>query len=212
MKKYKHILAYLYCTNIISFGQEKKVEYFIPIEIWYNSSYTWRIPWEEPLDNQNWVKMLNYPFTHLNTVDKLMQEDKKKYDLIAQKVLFLRKSCDSLVRDYVNRSSKIDDWKKNGKEGMYMDPRRSGKNDYWRCVCIPATELINIPHKQKIKVGHVYKYFEPKEFCAKFKRWKLDSLDLAEATYFSIFPLDITPSFSCNNAFTHIEKAKSWQS
>lgn len=189
------------------FGQKKDIEYYIPLELSYFPGYDHRIPWEEKLDNDTWIGMLNYPFRHLNKADELKRKNKSLYDSLSQKVLFPRKACDSLIRDYVNRMQKIDNREFVGKEGVYRKVEKSGEIGYWRCVCIPATELINIPHKQKIKIGHVYKYFEPEEFVAKFKRFKLDSFDLEEAPYLTIFPMDINPSFPCNKATTPIEKA-----
>jgi len=188
-------------------AQESKDEYFIPIELHYFPGYKYRIPFEDKFDNDTWVRMLNYPYTHLKTVNELKARNIVLYDYLSQKVLFSRKSCDSLVRDYITRMQKIDNRSFYGKEGGYKTNPINKDDLYLRCVCIPAIELVGIRHDQKIKMGHVFKYFDPEPFCSKFKRYKLDSLDLAEAPYYTIFPLDIDPSFACKMARTPIEKA-----
>ena len=188
-------------------AQNKDIEYFIPIKLSYFQSYKYRIPWEITLDNDTWVEMLNYPSANLHNADSLRRANPKLYERLAQKVLFPRKSCDSLVNKYVSflTRGKGKNARKKHAEGTFHS--KSGDTLFRRCVCIPATELINIPKNQKISMGHPKKYFEPKEFIAKFKRYNLDSLDRAEFPYFTIFPMDINPSFRCDRAVTPIEKA-----
>jgi uncharacterized protein YecT (DUF1311 family) len=151
--------------------------------------------------------MLNYPLTNPKEASKLYSANKEDYNKQAQRVLFTHKQCDSLITSYTFRlSTKITNNQQYG-PGAYVAQQKNGEHLYFRCVCIPANELINIPHHEIIRLGDPLKFFSPKEFVSKFKKYKLDSLDLNEATYYTIFPMDINPSFDCSKAITHVEKA-----
>lgn len=122
-------------------------------------------------------------------------------------MLYTRAECDTFVRNRIEKYTKRKkDYYKYG-EGAFYIQEPSGDRMYRRSVCIPAKELMDLGHGNYNVVGIPVKYIEPKDFVAKFKRYKLDSLDLAEAPYYSIFPMDINPSFDCSKASTPTEKA-----
>ncbi len=212
----KKIFCLLACIDITIISNCQNKDYYIPLEITYYRVHKYRIPiakngtkyeLKDTIYDDYWIHMLNYPSTNPRQSAALRQTNKPQYDGLSQKVLFTRKGCDSLINDYVGRASKIDNWSTFG-NGAYKENKKNPNNDtYWRCVCIPANELVDIPHRQKIDMGDVYKYFKPKEFCAKFGRYGIDSLNLEEAPYYTIFPMDINPSFRCSKATTPIEKA-----
>jgi uncharacterized protein YecT (DUF1311 family) len=179
---------------------------YVPLEISYFPGYKFRIPWEEEFDKHTWINILTYPLTNPRQASELYVKNRELYNKLKNRMLFSRQACDSLVRDYVRRNIEIEGTYQAG-EGLFYDQKLSGDRLYMRCVCIPARELMDLGHGDAVVVGIPIKYIEPKDFVFKFKRYGLDSLDFAEAPYFTIFPMDIDPSFDCSKAATPVEKA-----
>jgi uncharacterized protein YecT (DUF1311 family) len=190
--------------SLITFSQDN--EMYVPLEISYFPGYKFRIPWEEELYKDTWINILTYPLTNPRQANELYVKNRELYNKLKNRMLFSRQACDSLVRDYVQRNIEIERRYQAG-EGLFYDQELSGDRSYSRCVCIPARELMDLGHGDAVVVGIPIKYIEPKDFVFKFKRYGLDSLDLAEAPYFTIFPMDINPSFDCSKASTPVEKA-----
>lgn len=190
------------------------IEYFIPLKIAYFPGDKFEIPSDQSKYRYDlskyediWIHAMNYPVTNPIESKALYKKDRGAYELKAKRILFTRDSCDLLVNEYVKRMSSKAPSRSSIAEGLILSTRKSGDKLYWRCVCIPATELINIPHVDFISMGDPAKYFKPEPFVKKFARYGLDSLDLREAPYFTIFPMDIRPSFDCSKARTPSEKA-----
>jgi uncharacterized protein YecT (DUF1311 family) len=203
MKKFC-INVFILLFSLSAIAQEE--EMYVPLEISYFPGYKFRIPWEDEFDKHTWIKILTYPLTNPRQANELYVKNRELYNKLKNRMLFSRQACDSLIRDYVKRNIEIERRYQAG-EGLYYEQELSGDRLYRRCVCIPARELMDLGHGDAVVVGIPIKYIEPKDFVFKFKRYKLDSLDLAEAPYFTIFPMDIDPSFDCSKAATPVEKA-----
>lgn len=186
-------------------GQNRNL--FVPLELSYFPGYEYRIPWEEELGSDTWIRILTYSLTNPKDSKSLFYSNKIEYTKRINKMLYTRNECDSLIVDYLSRLTSMFSYIKKYGEGAFYEQQRSGARLYRRCVCIPASEIKDLPHGDTEVVGIPIKYINPEAFVNKFKRYRLDSLDLIEAPYFSIFPLDINPSFDCSKAFTLIEKA-----
>jgi uncharacterized protein YecT (DUF1311 family) len=203
MKKF--LINFLFLLfPIIAIAQDG--EMYVPLQLSYFPGYKFRIPWEEEFDKHTWIKILTYPLTNPRQANELYVKNRELYNKLKNRMLFSRQACDSLIRDYVKRNIEIER-RYQAAEGLYYEQELSGDRLYRRCVCIPARELMDLGHGDAVVVGIPIKYIEPKDFVFKFKRYKLDSLDLAEAPYFTIFPMDIDPSFDCSKAATPVEKA-----
>lgn len=197
-----HIFVLLFPLMAIAQGDEM----YVPLKLSYFPGDKFRIPWEEEFDKHIWIKILTYPLTNPRQANELYVKNRQLYNQLKSRMLFSRKSCDSLIRDYVRRNIEIERRYQAG-EGLFYEQELSGDRLYRRCVCIPARELMDLGHGDAVVVGIPIKYIEPKDFVFKFKRYRLDSLDLSEASYFTIFPMDINPSFDCSKASTPVEKA-----
>jgi len=206
MKKYIliYVLIELLCTNLFSQNHE---EMYVPIIISYYPGNNYKIPIEDDEYKSYWVNILTFHNAYPRIAEDLFAKDKVEYRRRNNKLLFTRSECDTFVRNYVyNYTTRMSNYYKYG-EGAYYIQERSGDREYYRCVCLPAKDLMDLGHGDAAVVGVPIKYIEPKDFVFKFKRYKLDSLDLAEAPYYTIFPLDINPSFDCSKATTAVEKA-----
>lgn len=189
-------------------------DYYIPVKIAYFPGHKYEIPSDQSRYNYDlekyediWINVMNYPVTNPKQSRELFATNRELYNAKAKRILFKKDSCGFLVEDYVDRVvTKIKKRSRIG-DGLVLSTEKSGDKTYWRCVCIPATELINIPHVDYTSMGDPAKYFKPEPFVKKFSRYGLDSLDLREAPYFTIFPMDIRPSFDCSQAKTPSEKA-----
>lgn len=198
------LLILLFAFNVYSQNNE---EMYVPLEISYFPGYKYRIPWEDDFDKHTWINILTFHRAYPRAALDLMAKDKVEYKRRNSKILYTRSECDTFVRNYVyNYTTRMSDYYKYG-EGAYYIQERSGDRMYFRCVCLPAKDLMDLGHGDAAVVGVPIKYIEPKDFVFKFKRYKLDSLDLKESPYYTIFPLDINPSFDCSKATTAVEKA-----
>lgn len=213
MKNYKFEILYVLLLSS-PYLLAQAPEYHIPIRIAYFPSEKFKIPSDQSKYDYDlkkyediWVKAMNYPLTNPRQSRELYKIDRRGYERKAKKFLFSRDSCEWIVKDYVNRLASKLRGHSSPADGLVLETEKSGDKTYWRCVCIPATELINIPHVDFISMGDPGKYFKPEPFVKKFARYGLDSLDLREAPYFTIFPMDIQPSFDCSKAKTNSEKA-----
>jgi len=204
MKNYFIILFGLITLNCYS---QNTKELFIPIKISYFPGYHYRIPWEEQMDKSTWIRILTYSLTNPSDSKALYASNKAEYNKRINYLLYNRSQCDSLVREYVYKASTKVEHRKQFGNGAYYEQKKSGDRLYWRCACLPGSEIKDLSHGDAIVVGVPIKYLEPKDFVMKFKKYKLDSLDLAEAPYYNIFPMDINPSFDCSKATTPIEKS-----
>lgn len=204
----KKVLILLMITELLSVRLlAQDVEMYVPIEITYYIGYDYRIPWEIDFDNHTWVNILTFHLAYPRDAMDLMAKNKEEYKKMNSRMLYTRNECDTFIRNYVHTyTTRMKDYYQYG-EGLYYIQRKSGEKDYFRCVCLPAKELMDLGHGDAVVVGVPIKYIEPKDFVMKFKRYKLDSLDLAEASYYTIFPMDINPSFDCSKASTPVEKA-----
>lgn len=190
------------------------VDYYIPVKIAYFPGHKYKIPsdqsrypYELSTYEDIWINVMNYPLTNPSQSRELFVTNRELYNNKAKRVLFEKDSCGFVIENYVHRVvTKIKKRSRVG-EGLVLSTEKSGDKTYWRCVCIPATELISIPHVDFISMGDPAKYFKPEPFVKKFSRYRLDSLDLREAPYFTIFPMDIQPSFDCSKARTLSEKS-----
>lgn len=202
-------------TKIIAQNQTK---YYIPIKLVYDymgKAKGWKIPTpglKDPLKDSIYddiyIQIITYPIAHPRKSDDLRFKNKTLYDKLSQKVLFTRKGCDSVVQNY--SSAQDSEWCNIfGKEkNMLRYKEKNPNNDrYERCVCLAADALAELPHRQKVVMGRLRKYFVPKLFLEKFRHYRFDTLNLEEAPYSIIFPMDINPSFRCDKATTPIEKA-----
>lgn len=199
-----YVLIKLLFTNLFSQNHE---EMYVPIELSYYPGNYYKIRIEDDEFKDIWVRILTFHLAYPRIAEDLMIKDKEEYKRRNSKLLFTRSECDTFVRNYVNYHVKHrEDYFIYGK-GAYYVQERSGDRFYRRCVCLPAKELMDLGHGDAAVVGIPIKYIEPKDFVFKFKRYKLDSLDLAESPYYSIFPMDIDPSFDCSKASTPVEKA-----
>lgn len=206
MKGILFTLIFVEMVTLKIFAQQSE-ELYVPIKITYYIGYGYRIPWEVELDKSIWINFLTYSLTHPQSTRSLYVKDQEEYNKRNTRFLYTRYECDTLVRNYVGGlTSRMKGYYEYGK-GAYYIQKRSGDRSYFRCVCIPASELVDIGHGEDVIVGMPIIYLEPKDFVFKFKRYKLDSLDLEEAPYYTIFPMDITPSFDCSKASTPVEKA-----
>jgi uncharacterized protein YecT (DUF1311 family) len=186
---------------------QNKQEIFVPILVSYFPGSNYRIPWEEEVYKDIWVRILTYPLTNPKDSRTLFSTDKSEYYKKINKMLYTRRQCDSLITDYFYRITSKFSYIKQYGQGGYYEQEKSGDRLYRRCVCLPATVIKDLRHGDTETVGVPIKYIEPSDFVKKFKKYKLDSLDLAEAPYYNIFPMDINPSFDCSKATTPIEKA-----
>lgn len=204
MKTY--LVIFFALLSLDSYSQNSE-ELYVPIEIAYYPGYHFRIPWEEEQDKYTWFKVLTYSLTNPKDSRKLYSTNKAEFNKKNNKMLFTRNGCDSLIREYTRKASTMVENRNQFGVGAYYEQEKSGDKLYWRCVCMPASEIKDLPHGDDVVVGVHLKYLEPKDFVYKFKKYKLDSLDLNDAPYFTIFPTDISPSFDCSKASTVIEKA-----
>lgn len=205
---------FILILNIAIVYNSYSQEYFIPIKIKYFLAHKYAIPYDQSKYNYDlskyediWINAMNYPLTNPKDSRDLYKKDRTAYETRVKKILFTRDSCKSLVEDYVFRASTKVEKRKKISPGLYVEEANSGDKTYFRCVCLPVNELIDIPHIDHISMGDPAKYFKPVPFVKKFQRFGLDSLDLREAPYFTIFPMDILPSFNCAKATTPVEKA-----
>jgi len=204
----KLFLTLLICCISFSdlLAQQNNGEMYVPLEIAYFPGYEYRIPWEIDFDKSTWINILTFPLIFKKESLKLYVQNKEEYNKKANRILYKREECDSLVNGYVMRSTaKYEDYHQYG-TGAYYIQENSGDRMYFRCVCIPARELMDLGHGDAVIVGIPVKYIEPKDFVFKFKRYGLDSLNLEEAPYYRIFPMDINPSFDCSKAKSVAEK------
>lgn len=203
----KNYLIILYALITASCYSQNTEELYVPIKISYFPGYHNRIPWEEQMDKSTWIRILTYSLTNPSDSKTLYSSNKAEYNKRVNHLLYTRFQCDSLLREYVYKAStKVKNRHQLG-QGAYYEQEKSGDRLYWRCACLPGLEIKDLSHGDAIVVGVPIKYLEPKDFVMKFKKFKLDSLDLAEAPYYNIFPMDINPSFDCSKATTPIEKA-----
>ncbi len=206
MKKLIILFISLLFSSLQLFSQNEEIM-FVPLKIAYFPGYDYRIPREEEFDKHTWINILTYHLAYPRAAMDLYSKNKVEYKKRNSKLLYTRMECDTFVRKYVEvYTQRRKDYFKYG-EGAYYIQEKSGDRMYFRCVCIPAEELMDLGHGDAAVVGIPIKYIEPRDFVARFKRFKLDSLDLAEAPYYNIFPMDINPSFDCSKASTPIEKA-----
>jgi len=179
---------------------------YVPIKITYYPGVLYKIPLDEDYKDI-WVRILTFHLAYPRAALDLQSKNEEEYKRLNSRLLYTRSECDTFVRNYVkNYTTHMEDYYQYG-EGAYYIQKRSGDRNYFRCVCLPARELMDLGHGNASVVGIPIIYIEPKDFVKKFKRFKLDSLDLAEAPYYTIFPMDINPSFDCSMAITPVEKA-----
>ncbi|MBC7390452.1 MAG: hypothetical protein H7329_14645 [Opitutaceae bacterium] len=178
---------------------------YVPIMINFLSQN--KIPIEDTLDRHTWINILNYSWTNPREADLLYKTNKTEYFVKVNKKLFSRKECDSIVNYFVNHNLERFKYNHSYGKGAFYVQDNSGDRSHIRCICLPGKELMDIGHGSKRLMGYQHIYLEPRDFHDKFYRFKLDTLDLEDAPYYSIFPLDIQPSFDCSKATSAIEKA-----
>ncbi|UBM60703.1 lysozyme inhibitor LprI family protein [Marinilongibacter aquaticus] len=182
---------------------------YVPIKISYLGYY--RIDWEDSLSKDIWFKIMNYRLTNPSQFGEHKPSDPEEFKRRSNQLLFTRDSCEFVVKDYVRH---VTDHAKSlfqnrfvFGEGAYYVQKGSGDRIRFRCVCLPAKMIAELSHGEQPNYRGYTIFLEPKPFVETFRRFKLDSLDLAEAPYFTIFPVDINPSFDCSKAVSPVEKA-----
>jgi len=202
-KKTISLILLLISMNLFS---QVNNEMFVPLRIAYYPGTSYKIPMDDDEFKDIWVRILTFHLAYPRAALNLQSKDKEAYQRLNSRLLITRSECDTFVRNYIKYYlNQREDYHQYG-TGAYYIQENSGDKMYHRCVCIPAKELMDLGHGNAISVGTPIKYIEPKDFVFKFKRYGLDSLNLEEAPYYRIFPMDINPSFDCSKAKSVAEK------
>jgi len=204
------LTIYSFCLFIICNVQGQiKEEMYVPIGITYSDNNN--IDWKDTFSIDIWVRIMNYSYTNPNQARILQAQNPIEFKKKNSQLLFTRKACDSLVRDYVSRATDRTKPLFQNRfvfgQGAYFIREKSQDTLSYRCVCLPAKMIAELAHGEQPNYRGYTLYLEPKPFVDAFKRFKLDSLDWSYAPYFTLFPVDINPSFDCSKAKTAIEKA-----